>query len=43
VLLNDPQVVGAFQYLMAAGVVTESQRQDLLRPATKDEAFYEAN
>jgi cell division septum initiation protein DivIVA len=41
VLLNDPQVVGAFQYLMAAGVVSESQMQDLLRPATKDEAFYD--
>lgn len=39
VLLNDPKVVGAFQYLQAVGMLTPERVAELHRPATKEEAY----
>lgn len=39
VLLDDPQVVGAMQYLQSVGMLNADRVSQLLQPATKDEAY----
>jgi hypothetical protein len=39
VILNDPQVVGAMQYLTALGTLGEGRVTEITRPASREEAY----
>ena len=39
VLLDDPQVVGAMQYLVGIGVIDAGRASEITRPATREEAY----
>jgi hypothetical protein len=40
VILNDPQVVGAMQYLTALGTLGEGRVTEITRPASREEAYF---
>jgi chromosome segregation ATPase len=42
VLLNDPQVVGALQYLTALGTLVEGRVAQITQPASREEAYIES-